>query len=210
MLINLIIADVPEKGRETSSRPEQTWSGLETVPGFVAQIGGWAEGKPVQAVFLEWWRDTSGYNRFRQTHPETLPAPLRDSCASISARLSKVIMTVNERDPAKLSLNAVFLRLTDCTLKPRCSPIFVATQLQIWNPALSSAEGMLGAMISRVDKGLDRFLIASFWKDRLLHERYEQEIFPSAYEQGRASEYLAEMLVYRVPLDKGWAVLAGG
>lgn len=68
---------------------------------------------------------------------------------------------------------------------------------------------MLGALISRVDKGQDHFLIASFWKDRLCHERYEQEIFPLAYEQGRGSEYLAEMLVYRVPLDKRWAVLSG-
>ena len=210
MLINSIIAEVPGKDPETFSAAQRTGNGLETVPGFVAQTGGWADGTIVQAVFLEWWRDTSGYNRFRQMHPEAFPALPRGDYSKISAYLANVIMTVKERDPAKLLPDAAFLRLTDCTLKPRCSPIFMATQLQIWNPAMRSANGMLGAFVSRVDKGLDRFSIASFWKDRLCHERYEQEIFPAVYKQGRASDYLAEMSVYHVPLEKGWCILAPG
>jgi uncharacterized protein DUF4937 len=79
MLINSIIAEVPRKDPETFSAAQRTLSGLESVPGFVAQTGGWVDGTVVQAVFLEWWRGTSGYNRFRQIHPEAFPALPRGS-----------------------------------------------------------------------------------------------------------------------------------
>lgn len=209
MLVSWIIVEILGKGRETFLATQPTWSGLKTAAGFVARTGGWVEDSPQQAVFLEFWRDTGSYNRFRETQSEALPAVPGQSDGKVSVWLGNLIMTVNERDPARLIPSATFLRLTDCTLKPRRSPIFMAAQLQIWNPAMGSAEGMLGAMVSRLNRDLERFAIASFWRDRRCHEQYEQEIFPVLYKQGHASESLAEIAVYRVPLEKGWRIIAG-
>jgi len=75
-------------------------------------------------------------------------------------------MSISQPDPSLLVESAQCLRISDATWQSDSSPIFVARQMHIWNPALQAAAGMLGALICRGDRNPNRFLTASFRRDR--------------------------------------------
>jgi heme-degrading monooxygenase HmoA len=79
--------------------------------------------------------------------------------------------------------------------------------MEIWNPALGSADGMLGALICRVDGNRDRFLAASFWRNRAALENFQATIFPATSEQAGTEEYMKSLVSYHFVLEPEWRVV---
>jgi heme-degrading monooxygenase HmoA len=92
-------------------------------------------------------------------------------------------------------------------LQPNSSPIFLARQLEIWNPVLRSADGMLGALVCRVDGNHDRFLSATFWRDRAALENFQATVFPATSKEAETETYIQSRVTYHFALEPGWRVV---
>jgi len=82
--------------------------------------------------------------------------------------------------------------------------------MEIWNPALRSADGMWGALICRVDSNRDRFLAASFWHTRAALENFLQTIFPATSKTADMEAYMKTLVSYHFNLERSWQVIRRG
>jgi len=82
--------------------------------------------------------------------------------------------------------------------------------MEIWNPALRSADGMLGALICRVDGNRDRFLGASFWQTRAALENFLQTIFPATSKTADMEAHMKTLVSYHFSLERPWQVIKRG
>jgi hypothetical protein len=128
----------------------------------------------------------------------------------IEITIAGVIMQINEPDPRLLAKSAKCLRVSDATLQPNSSPIFVARQMEIWNPVLRCADGMLGALVCRVDGNRDRFLAASFWRDRAALENFQAIVFPATSKQADMETYMKSLVICHFALEPSWRVAKPG
>jgi heme-degrading monooxygenase HmoA len=173
----------------------------------MVQLGGWLEPAPAKAGVLAIWRDFGAYHEFRESDHGELADAQRDTFQRIETSVASVIMRINQPDPRVLAETAEFVRVSDATLVANSSPIFVARQLEIWNPELRSADGMLGALICRVDGNHDRFLAASFWSNRAALDNFQQTIFPAVSKRAATETYMKTLVVYNFSLERLWLVV---
>jgi hypothetical protein len=199
MLIKWIVAEVSGEKCESFSGAQRSRTALRVFKGFVGQVGGRVQQSAGRAVILECWRDTLSYDAFTQNQPD---APGANETAE--TLLGSVITTINERDPSAIFAQATFLRVSDVSLQPDFSPIFMATQMQIWFPALASSPGMVGALLSRITGHKERFLLATFWRDAASCDIFRYEIYPALYDRAKPDVYIKQRTIYLVPLESDW------
>src|SRR6516162_10263022 len=114
MLFKLITATVPNDRRAKFSESQASgWSGLDAVPGFIAQIGGWVNDRPDCAVIVAYWKNEQSYaDRQCDTY-----SPLR-------VNTGHVILTIKEADPRVAIAETGVMRVSDITLRQDSSPLF--------------------------------------------------------------------------------------
>jgi heme-degrading monooxygenase HmoA len=205
MLAKWIVVDA--SNRVAFDEAQKRWSDLAEYDGFVVQVGGWVDSFPAKAGILAFWRDFGAYRQFMETGHTQLEHQQRESLQDIETIVASVIIRINRPDPRLLAESAQCLRVSDATLQPNSSPIFVARQLEIWNPVLESADGMLGALVCRVDANRDRFLAASFWRDRPALENFQATILPATSERAGTETYMKSLIPYHFALEPSWRVL---
>jgi heme-degrading monooxygenase HmoA len=205
MLAKWIVVDA--SNRAAFDEAQKRWSDLVDHDGFIVQVGGWVDTFPAKAGILGLWRNFGAYRQFMETGHAEIALQQKEICEHIDITVAGVIMHINQPDPQILAGSAECLRLSDVTLQPNSSPIFVARQLEIWNPALGAAEGMLGALICRVDGNHDRFLAASFWRDRAALENFQATVFPATSKEAETETYMKSLVSYHFALEPGWCVV---
>ena len=207
MLIKWIVAEVSKEKRESFSRAQRSRTDLRVFKGFVSQVGGWVQQSAGQAVILACWRDTSSYDAFTQNQHDAPAAKETGAYQAAETLLGSVITTINERDPSAIFAQATFLRVSDVTLRPDFSPIFMAAQMQIWFPALASSPGMVGALWSRITGHKERFLLATCWRDAASCDIFRHEIYPALKDRAKPDVYIQQLTIYFVPLESDWTVV---
>jgi hypothetical protein len=207
MLIKWIVAEVSKEKCESFSKAQPSQSQLGIQKGFVCQVGGWVQQSSGCAVILACWRDTSSYDAFARSQRDALASNESDGYQAAEMLLGTVITTINERDPRVILAQATFLRVSDVTLRPDCSPIFMAAQMQIWTPAFASSPGMIGALLSRITGHKERFLLATFWKDAASCDVFRHEIYPALYERAKPGDYIQQRTIYLVAIESDWTVV---
>src|SRR5215469_4225368 len=207
MLIKWLVAEVPKERSASFSRMLQSHSGLRACKGFVSQVGGWVQPSAERAVILACWRDTSSYDAFLRNQPDALASDDSAVFQPSETLFGTVITTINERDPRVILAQATFIRVSDVTLRPDFSPIFMAAQMQIWFPSLASSPGMIGALLSRVAAHKERFLLATFWRDAASCGVFRNEVYPALYDRANPSDYIQQLTIYLVPIESDWAVV---
>ena len=207
MLIKWIVAKVSKEKCESFSRTQRSRADLRGFRGFVSQAGGWVQQSAGRAVILACWRDTFSYDAFTQNQHDALADKGTGAYQTAETLLGSVITTINERDPRAIFTQATFLRVSDFTLRPDFSPIFMAAQMQIWLPALASSSGMVGALMSRVTGHKERFLMASCWRDAASCDIFRHEIYPALYDRAKPDVYIQQLTIYLVPLESDWTVV---
>jgi heme-degrading monooxygenase HmoA len=205
MLAKWIVVDA--SNRAAFDEAQKRWSDLVECDGFIVQVGGWVDTFPAKAGIIGLWRNFSAYRQFMETGHVDLALQQKEISERIEITIASVIMQINQPDPCLLAGSAECLRVSDATLQPNSSPIFVARQMEVWNPALRSADGMLGALICRVDGNRDRFLAASFWRDRAALENFQTTVFPATSKQAGTETYMKSLVSYHFPLDPAWRVV---
>ena len=205
MLAKWIVVDA--SNRAAFDEAQERWSDLVTYDGFIIQLGGWVDSFPAKAAILAFWRDFGAYRQFMETGHAELVHQQRETFEHVETTIAGVIMRINQPDPQLLAEAAQCLRVSDVTLQPNSSPIFVARQLEIWNPVLESADGMLGALICRADGNRDRFIAASFWRDQGALENFQATIFPATKERAGTETYMKSLIPYHFTLEPAWRVV---
>ncbi len=64
MFLKHIICTVKPGNRLAFSEAQKTWSKIKGFEGFIAQIGGWNQNDPNEAVILSFWKDKSSLDNF--------------------------------------------------------------------------------------------------------------------------------------------------
>ena len=205
MLAKWIAVDA--SNRAAFDDAQKRWSDLVKYDGFIVQVGGWVDTFPAKAGILRIWRNFGAYRQFMETGHDQLAPQQEEIFERVEITVASVIMHINQQDPRLLASSAECLRVSDVTLQRNSSPIFVARQLEIWNPALRSADGMLGALICRVDGNHDRFLAASFWRDRAALENFQATVFPVTSKQADMETYMKSLVSYHFALEPAWRVV---
>lgn len=205
MLAKWIVVDA--SNRAAFDETQKQWSALVENDGFIVQVGGWVDSFPAKAAIIGLWRNFGAYRQFMETGHARFAPEQKEIFEHVEITIAGVIMHINQLDPRLLAGSAEFLRVSDVTLQANSSPIFVARQLEIWNPALRSADGMLGALICRVDGDHDRFLAASFWRDRAALENFQATVFPATSKQAETETYMKSLVSYHFALEPAWRVV---
>jgi heme-degrading monooxygenase HmoA len=209
MLFKLIVATVPDDLRTKFSESQASaWSGLESVPGFIAQIGGWESDHPNSAVIIAYWKNEQLYSDFMREQYDALADCQRNTYSGLQVDTGHVIMTMKETDPRVAIARAGMVRISDITLRPDSSPLFLAMQFDIWRPTLVSSGGMIGSTLSRLGRLPDRFASTTFWRDREALRNFLETVYPALSVQAKLKEHLEEMISYHILLEPSWNVLA--
>jgi heme-degrading monooxygenase HmoA len=209
MLFKLIVATVPDDLRTKFSESQASaWSGLVSVPGFIAQIGGWESDHPNSAVIIAYWKNEQLYSDFMREQYDALADCQRNTYSGLQVDTGHVIMTMKETDPRVAIARAGMVRISDITLRPDSSPLFLAMQFDIWRPTLVSSGGMIGSTLSRLGRLPDRFASTTFWRDREALRNFLETVYPALSVQAKLKEHLEEMISYHILLEPSWNVLA--
>lgn len=162
MLLKWITCTVPPETRESFSQAQSRWAPLQTVPGFLGQLGGWNHFHPTDAQILAFWQDEESYGQFmRHWHD---PLYQQTGQAGTYSAITITHLTA-ELDPALLpSLFAqpwlIVSRLDEASL-PALSPNFTLTGTGdiplhfAWandRPELAETSGSSSALIRLKDK----------------------------------------------------------
>jgi heme-degrading monooxygenase HmoA len=209
MVFKLIVATVPDDLRTKFSESQASnWSGLESVPGFIAQIGGWESERPNSAVIIAYWKNEQLYSDFLREQHDALADCQRNMYSALRVDTGHVIMTMKETDPRVAIARARMVRISDITLRPDSSPLFLAMQFDIWRPGLVSNGGMIGNTLSRLGRLPDRFASTTFWRDREALRNFLETVYPALSVQAKLKEHLEKMTSYHILLEPSWSVLA--
>lgn len=208
MLAKWIVAEA--SNRAAFDEAQRRLAELLKYDGFIVQMGGWLESFSSKAGIFAAWRDFGAYRRFMESGHDELANQQRESYERIETSVASVIMRISQPDPRLLAESAECVRISDASLQPNSSPIFVARQMEVWNPALRSADGMLGALICRVDGNRDRFLAASFWHTRAALANFLQTIFPATSKTAGMEAYMKTLVSYHFSLERPWQVVRRG
>jgi hypothetical protein len=209
MLFKLIVATVPDDLRTKFIQSQASaWSGLGSVPGFIAQIGGWEIDRPNSAVIVAYWKNEKLYSDFMREQHDSLADCQRETYSSLRVDTGHVIMTMKEADPRAAIAQAGLVRIADLTLRPDSSPLFLAMQFDIWRPGLASSSGMICNTLSRLGRLPDRFASATFWRSRDALRNFLETVYPVLSVQAKLKDHLEEMISYHIPLEPSWSVLA--
>ena len=209
MLFKLIVATVPDDLRTKFSESQASaWSGLESVPGFIAQIGGWESDRPNSAVIVAYWKNEQLYSDFMREQHDSLADCQRNTYSALRVDTGHVIMTIKETDPRVAIARAGMIRISDLTLRPDSSPLFLAMQFDIWRPGLVSSGGMIGNTLSRLGRLPDRFASTTFWRGSDALRSFLETVYPALSVQAKLKEHLEKMISYHIPLEPSWSVLA--
>jgi heme-degrading monooxygenase HmoA len=209
MLFKLIVATIPDDLRTKFTESQASaWSGLESVPGFIAQIGGWESDRPNSALIVAYWKSEQFYADFMRDQHDLFAARQRDTYSALQVDTGHVIMTMKEGDPRVALDQTELIRVSDLTLRPDSSPLFLAMQFDIWRPGLASTVGMIGNTLSRLGRLPDRFASTTFWQSRDALRNFLENVFPALSVQAKLKEHLDEMISYHILLEPSWSVLA--
>jgi heme-degrading monooxygenase HmoA len=209
MLFKLIVATVPDDLRTKFSESQASaWTGLKSVPGFIAQIGGWEIDRPNSAVLVAYWKSEKLYSDFMREQHDSLADRQRETYSSLRVATGHVIMTIKEADPCVAIARAGLVRIADLTLRPDSSPLFLAMQFDIWRPGLVSSGGMIGNTLARLGRLPDRFASTTFWTSRDALRSFLETVYPALSVQAKLKEQLEEMISYHIPLEPSWSVMA--
>jgi heme-degrading monooxygenase HmoA len=205
----LIAATVPnDRHAKFSESQASGWSGLESVPGFVAQVGGWVTDRPDCAVIVAYWKNEQSYADFMREQHDSLADRQLGTYSALQVSTGHVILTIKETDPRVAIAETGIMRVSDITLRQDSSPLFLAMQLDIWRPGLIASGGMLGNTLSRLGRLPDRFASTTFWSGSDALRNFLETIYPVLSVQAKLKDHVGEMVSYHIPLEPSWSVVA--
>lgn len=205
---------MPPDRRQQFSLAQAAWGQLSTSPGLVAQFGGWDLKNPGTAMIAAFWESAEAYRHFMDhVHDRVTESNRQEetySSIDVDFFVPRLAMPGVYSDWREAWPHAGFMRVADCTVRAGAESRFEQVQEEVWIPAMSRAEGMLGGVFSRHRENPQRYLVTTLWKDETSHSRYTLEDVPRLREQAGASHDLERLVGRFVELVPAWKVAGLG
>ncbi len=215
-LIKWIVCEVAPEKRDIFDRILGNWGLVSMAEGFVAQLGGFAQGHqaPLRGCILGLWRDVASYQAFMGGLHDRLAAPHSEqkSYDAITVRLGHPSQEAhgvgNFMDAAQRSGTGELLRVARCQLKSGCQESFLRKQREIWNPGMAETRACLAALTMRDNTDPSTWFVLSLWRSEQAHEAYRRDQLPVLQERAQPMNEIAEIEGWIVPLEPTWLVAA--
>lgn len=210
MLIKIIRCTPKQGQREAFSKSQESWHSLSTCPGFLGQFGGW-DAITGDAFIFAFWSDPHALEHFMATIHDPIVAKSQqqmtyERCEIHQATLEMPI-TETTIMPATLIGKTRHIRVADCQLTPQGHTPFFEDQTKIWNPAMTSCQGMLGGYIAHTKTNPDHYWVISFWEHQQAHQSYMENTFPKARQQVHLESYIQQIAGYQISVCPNWNVI---
>lgn len=210
MIAKLICCHVRAGQRERFSSGQVHWQLLQHLDGFLGQTGGWPEEDDFMAVIVGLWRDADSYERFMANAHDGLfeGSGQKGSYAESSIQLfeQRLDWTGEAGNLGEGVAYGKYLRIALCEVFPHRQAHFEQVQRDVWIPGMAQARGMLAGLFSISRTARDRYLVVTFWRDRLDHERYLRGHFRELRQRAEVELDVANLTGLRVPVEEAWRV----
>ncbi|EJS68109.1 YdbC family protein [Bacillus cereus] len=207
MLLKTIYCKVEEEKKALFSRAQEKWRDLQHLDGFHGQFGGWNED---EACVFTLWEDSSKYQSFMNGAHDTiyLNSNQEDTFLSCEIELFQTLYDIIDTSLKDVVAEGSFVRVAICDVMVEKEKHFLHKQETIWNKGMEKEKGMLGGVVGKSLKNETRYIVLTYWKDKIAHERYMKEIFPGLYQLANVNEYIESINGKQVIRKEEWSVIA--
>lgn len=205
MLIKSIICKVSDEKKALFSAAQEQWSELNALNGFYGQIGGWDES---EACIVSLWGNMKMYQSFmNESHDMIINDNNQESTyTSCETELYQSLFDMAETPFVEALAHSSFLRIAICDVKQESEKQFLHMQETVWNPGVTSAEGMMGGIVGK-SLSSNRYIVLSLWKDAAAHSQYVKEIFPQLLHTANPSQQVLHTEGKQTTLVSSWSIL---
>ncbi|WP_433772082.1 DUF4937 domain-containing protein [Bacillus wiedmannii] len=207
MLLKTIFCKVEEEKREMFSDAQEKWRDLQHLDGFHGQFGGWNED---EACVYTLWKDRNAYQSFMNGAHDTiyLNSNQKDTFLSCEIELFQTLYDITDTPLKDVITQGSFVRVAICDVKQQKENQFLHKQETIWDKEMEKIKGMLGGVVGKSVKNETRYIVLTYWKDEIAHERYMKEIFPGLYQLANINEYVESINGKKIIRKEEWSVTA--
>lgn len=214
MLIKWIICTVPESRRDAFGEAQQAWQSLGEVDGFLGQTGGWHVDDPTQACIMGLWKHPGAYQTFMREIHDTVTDQSGQESMYESSRISLYDWMFDIPGKAASLIEActssTILRIAECIVHSHRQSHFVRMQQEVWNPGMSRHEAMMGGLFTRNAQEADRFLVATWWRNRQGYDDYVRTTLPELREKASVEGDVRSLDGKIIAIDPAWWVPPAG
>jgi len=207
MLLKTIFCKVEEEKREMFSDAQEKWRDLQHLDGFHGQFGGWNED---EACVYTLWEDRGAYQSFMNGAHDIiyLNSNQKDTFLSCEIELFQTLYDIADTPLKDVIKQGSFVRVAICDVKQQKENQFLHKQETIWDKEMEKIKGMLGGVVGKSLKHENRYIVLTYWKDEIAHERYMKEIFPGLYQLANINEYVESINRKKIIRKEEWSVAA--
>lgn len=207
MYLKLILCYVKKENQPEFAERQRAWNAIKEVKGLIFQLGGWDTVNMDIACKLALWENETLYREFHLNVHDTLAA--KAGHAHLYYKIEADFFFPISYDTTVSDLPAVlkdssYLRLADCRVNPLHHYRFLQAQQEIWIPAMQQTDGMLGGFFSQNETEKNRYLVSSFWKNKLQHDTYAKDLLPGLRQKSKVSETVDQIRGFYVNLLPEW------
>ncbi|MGN4443815.1 DUF4937 domain-containing protein [Bacillus cereus group sp. MYBK79-1] len=205
MLLKTIYCKVEAEKKELFSKAQEKWRDIQHLDGFHGQFGGWSEN---EACVYTLWNDRGAYHSFMNGAHDTiyLNSNQEDTFLSCEIELFQTLYDITDMPLKGVVTEGSFVRVAICDVKQQSEKQFLHKQEEIWNKGMKKAKGMIGGVVGKSLKNVNRYIVLTYWKDEMAHQNYVEEIFPELYKLANIHEDIEKVQGKQAVCKEEWLV----
>lgn len=217
MFIKYIVCKVKIQNQASFSLAQEKWSLMSRAPGLICQFGGWDEKTSDTACILGLWSDRGSYENFMREIHDSITEVInqRGTYDHISVEFftNQLDMPGKFKNIVDSLSEGKYLRIAECLVKSEKLNHFIEVQKNIWIPAMSRSQGMLGGFFSSnsqitLNNQINHnFLVVTLWDSKENHESYVEQNVATLRVSADVSEDLVSLNGKFIALKSEWMVV---
>lgn len=212
MIVKWIECVVPEELKTRFSDAQEKWNKTKSVPGFIAQVGGWDAVFPEKAYIIAFWENAESLREFMLDGHDQMVDETNQLGTYEKLVINHFSSQTELEGEADSILDAIehshFLRVADCIVRSDGIKNFEKVQKSVWLPGFKKAEGMQGGLFSKGDGDQNRYHLSVFWNYQQSNSDFEKKELLSLRKIAAVNEDILSLDVTLVNLEESWKVIA--
>ncbi|OIK04289.1 YdbC family protein [Bacillus sp. MUM 13] len=176
MIIKRISCQVKKDQIDLFSKLQAQWQPVNTINGFLGQVGGWSIKNEFTACVFSFWENKDVYAYFMNNVHDGIFLNTNQSSTytSIDVELFEEVFNIQglEKDIVSILRESNFIRTALSNVKEGRASHFIETQSKVWNSGMKKTEKMLGGEFGSSVKDDKRFLVLTGWLSEEAHKDY--------------------------------------
>ncbi len=203
-MLKFIECVVIPSNRNSFSTAQKCWSEVSSCQGFISQYGGWDQNHG-NAIILSHWQSQAAINKFMAISHDKIAELNKQHLTYDACTVHYFNLVQTMHGDKKVSTKEIgFVRVASCKLKVDGSLAFLRDQINIWTPAMSGCDGMLGGYVAQSITDPLHYIVISLWCDEQSHSLYMTHQFKLAITQLKLEDYIENIEGYLLPTISSW------